>query len=220
MKMHSTTVKFLTPEEVSELYTIIDSDCSIHGLRNRAIFYLAKYCALRVSEVSLLRLSDFDPYRRTIYCRRLKNSKNNTLKIVDNIVFNVLLNYYEARQKQSYPTDFLFPSQLGQGISRQMLDTIMKHYCRQTHISFDKQHFHVLKHTRAMELINYDDISLRDVQFWLGHRYIENTMIYLEYTSRAMNTLFCKLELQEGDTYNECSRTNQSQSRGNSKAAY
>ena len=195
-------LRFLTSEEKAELFKVISTDKSRFANRNKAIFYLSEYCALRASEIGLLTLSDFDVARKSIFCRRLKGSKNNTLKIVNSGVFEALEHYYWERVQTGSSDNHLFLSQLGKPISRKTLDVLMKNYCSCTQIPNEKRHFHVLKHTRAMELIEYDDVKLTDVQWWLGHRNIQNTMIYLDYTSNAMLTLFNKVELMEGgDAY-------------------
>ena len=83
-------IKFLTSAELKEFYQVIDKDSGTNAVRNRAIFYLGKYCALRASEIGLLRIDDYNPERQTIFCRRLKKGNSNTLKIVDRHVLNTL----------------------------------------------------------------------------------------------------------------------------------
>ena len=191
-------MKFLTTGEKNELFHVISADKGMMAKRNKAIFYLSEYCALRVSEVALLTLSDFNPYKKDIYCRRLKGSRSNTLKIVNTEVLEALESYYQDRLLIDTDDNHLFLSMQGKPISRKTLDYLMKRYCAQTHIPDEKHHFHSLKHTRAIELIEYDDVKVTDVQWYLGHRNIQNTMIYLDYTSSAMNSLFSKLGAIEG----------------------
>lgn len=199
MRKHSNAnLKFLTKQEKAELFTAISNDKGRHSTRNQAIFYLSEYCALRASEVSLFTLSNLDLNNRTIFCQRLKGSKNNTLKIVDPIVFKSLKHFYLNRVITNIESNCLFLSQMQTPISRKTLDMLMKYYCSFTSIPKEKHHFHVLKHTRAIELIEYPNIKLTDVQWWLGHRNIQNTMVYLDYTSNAMNSLFRKIEALEG----------------------
>jgi site-specific recombinase XerD len=112
--------------------------------------------------------------------------------------WNAIKRYYWERIQINSSDNHLFLSQLGKPISRKTLDVLMKSYCSCTQIPSEKHHFHVLKHTRAMELIEYNDVKLTDVQWWLGHRNIQNTMIYLDYTSNVMISLFNKIEIMEG----------------------
>ena len=53
--------KYLTPHETQELFKVIQEDDSRHAVRNRAIFHIGKYCALRASEIGLIHISDYDP---------------------------------------------------------------------------------------------------------------------------------------------------------------
>ncbi|MBS6953492.1 MAG: tyrosine-type recombinase/integrase [Enterocloster asparagiformis] len=193
---NQSTLKFLTPAETAELFRNLDQDRRRLATRNRAIIYLAKYCALRASEIGLIRLYDYDQDKHTLFCQRLKGSRNNTLKIVDPRVYRVVDIYYAERRHMYVKSPYLFLSQQNKPISRKTLHIIFQNYCNNTSIPMDKQHFHVLKHTRAMELINY--MELMDVQWWLGHKNIANTMIYLEYTAEAKAELFQKLARYEG----------------------
>lgn len=199
MRKQTSNIKYLSYAEKKILFDRIDSDNSKHALRNQAVFYTAKYCALRASEIGLIRITDYDCEKQTLFCQRLKGSFNNTLKILDPKVAKLLNDYWILRKKEAATSDYFFLSQMGKPLSRQMLDFLMKDYCGSSSITRDKCHFHVLKHTRAMKLIEYRDVNIRDVQFWLGHKNINSTMIYLEYTTKSMELLFDKIEIYEGE---------------------
>ena len=98
----TSNIRFLTDLEKVELFYQINSDCTKYALRNKAIFYIAKYCALRASEVGLITLNDYNPFTGTIHCHRLKGSKDNTLRIVDPYILTIINQYYYSsllRQK-------------------------------------------------------------------------------------------------------------------------
>jgi len=198
MRSSDKKTQYLTDVEKEELFRQIDQDTSSHHLRNKALFLLAKYCALRVSEVGLIKLCDYDPRNHLLHCERLKNGNNNTLKIVDPSVYQTVDLYYSKWLHDSSASNALFISQLGRPISRKTLDRLMKHYCSNTSIPTNKWHFHVLRHTRAMELVEYPNVDVRDVQWWLGHKEIQNTMIYLEYSASCMAVLFDNIKTLEG----------------------
>ena len=84
----------------------------------------------------------------------------------------------------------------------------MKHYCSYTHIPCEKWHFHILKHSRAVELAEYG-FDVDDIQYWLGHRNIQNTFVYLQYTSALKKTMFMQLEKFEGKEGRRWKRTTQ-----------
>ena len=80
------------------------------------------------------------------------------------------------------------------------MDAMIKEYAKNTDIPVGKRHIHVLKHTRAIDLAELD-LDLDDVQFWLGHKNIANTMKYLAYTTTLKRKLFMQLSLLEGCKY-------------------
>ena len=190
------TIKFLKENEIEELFTAIKNDRSKHAKRNKAIFYIAKYCALRVSEVGMICISEYDSDLAQIYCKREKGSNNNTIRIININVKNALDDYLQERNNTTVKSPYFFLSQMGNPISRKMLDVLIKKYCRNTSIPKDKHHFHVLKHTRAIELGN-SGLDIKDVQWWLGHKNISNTLIYMQFTTKQQESMYMKLQLLE-----------------------
>lgn len=186
-------IKYLKENETQELMNVLKSDRSMYATRNRAIFYLAKYCALRVSEIGMMHISDYNDLYNEVYCRREKNSYHNTIRIIDSEVIKFMKLYLEERKLNSNNSPFLFISQLGNPINRKTLDHIIKNYCKQTSIPKEKHHFHVLKHTRAVELAN-SGLDIKEVQWWLGHKNINNTLIYMQFTTKQQEALYQKLE--------------------------
>lgn len=191
-------IKYLDMAELPRLFNAINADQTKHKIRNEAIFRLAEYCALRISEIGLINIRDYNPITHQIYCRRLKNSNDNTLKILDIEVIKALDNYLLIRDLY-YPkasesgTTALFVSQHGHPISPKSLDKLMRQYAQTACIPKDKQHFHVLKHTRAIELGDAG-VEIKDIQWWLGHRSINNTLIYAQFTTTQQKTLYKYLE--------------------------
>lgn len=190
------TIKFLYSAEKDALFQVIEQDMSRHSIRNIAIFRIAEYAALRASEVGMIRMHDLnfslESNRKTIFIKRLKHSNNNTLRILDDKVIQALTTYLEYRQYNGITSDYLFPSQKGNPISRKTLDDLMKNYCRQANIPPQKAHFHVLKHTRAIELAE-SGLDTKEVQYWTGHKNIANTEIYLQFTTKQQEALYQKL---------------------------
>lgn len=194
-------IDYLKDWEVKELFDQVYSDASKHRLRNIAIFEITKYAGLRVSEICNMKLDDYDFRKKKIFCDRLKGSNSNTLQIVDPNVYLALDKYYFERRQLPADSPYMFLSQKGTKISRQRLDRMIKNYCAGTTIPKEKHHFHILKHTRAVQLAEHG-FDIDDVQFWLGHKNIQNTLIYLQYTTNLKQTLFNQLQKLEGDEKN------------------
>lgn len=190
------TIKYLYVHEKNALFRAIEKDPSIHRIRNMAIFQTAEYAALRASEIGMIRITDLNltnvAGKEQIYFKRLKHSNNNTLRILDPNLLHILKTYLNYRECCGIDSDYLFPSQKGNPISRKTLDDLMKRYCRLANIPKEKAHFHVLKHTRAVELAELG-LDTKEVQYWTGHKNIANTEIYLQFTTTQQETLYRKI---------------------------
>lgn len=187
--MDNEDIKYFTNKELKAFFKAIEKDNSKYRVRNECIFKLAYYCALRVSEVALIQVDDFNNSRNEIYCKRLKGSLNNTIRIVDPDILRSVKRYLRTINH-----DTMFISQKGLPISRKTLDKLMKKYCEIAKIKDkDKWHFHTLKHTRAVDLAEIG-LDLKEIQYWLGHKEISNTQIYFQFTSSQYETLYKKLK--------------------------
>ena len=194
-------MNYLLTDEKTFLYREIYQEEGRHRIRNIAIFEVALYCALRPSEITIMELGSYDPKTHNIYCRRLKGSNSNTLRIVDPHVVKALDDWMVERATINCNCSALFVSQKGNPLSRQRLDAIMKHYCEKArYIHPNKHHMHILKHTRAIDLAEHE-VDIDDIQFWLGHKNVANTFKYLEFTPVLKKQLFNKLSVLEGGEY-------------------
>jgi integrase len=155
--------------------------------RDKLIFLLAYECGLRASEVSNLRKDDFHEKSRELFCRRLKGSRNNTIRLTSKTA-KILRNYLEINSEGSN----IFLSRKGTPLSRQHLTRLCKKYFELANIPKEKQHFHTLKHTAGVHLADYG-LDIKEVQYILGHRNVENTMIYFDFTSKQQDALYSKL---------------------------
>lgn len=182
-------IKYFTNEELKKIFRVV-KNVSRHPIRDEAILKVAYYCALRASEVGLLNIDDFNLGKGEIYCRRLKGSNNNTIRIIDKDILRTLKRHIRIND----PENILFKSQKKNPISRKTLDLLMKKCCEAASIKDkSKWHFHTLKHTRAIDLAELG-LDLKEIQYWLGHKEISNTQIYYQFTSSQYEILYKKLE--------------------------
>lgn len=185
-------VKYLTQQEAAELFNSIEKLGSIHSLRDLSIFRVAYRCGLRVSEIGMIRLGDYNIAKGELYCKRLKGSYNNTIRL-DKKTKNVL-NKYISENNIVLNCEILFKSQRDNPIARQTLDYLMKKYCSLANIEDKKKHhFHALKHTTAVHLAE-SDMDIKELQWWLGHKSVSNTEIYFQFTTKQQERMYAKLE--------------------------
>ncbi|MFL0267660.1 tyrosine-type recombinase/integrase [Candidatus Clostridium radicumherbarum] len=187
-----TRIKYLTQQEAKNLFIAITSLDSVHSIRDLSIFRIAYRCGLRASEIALIKLQDYNSLKSELYCKRLKGSCNNTIRL-DSKTKEVLDKYIIDKEITSN-SEVLFKSQKGNPISRQTLDYLMKKYCLLANIEDkSKHHFHALKHTTAVHLAE-SDMDIKELQWWLGHKSVSNTEIYFQFTSKQQERMYSKLK--------------------------
>lgn len=185
-------IKYLTQQETRNLFMEISNLKNIHATRNLAIFRIAYRCALRASEIALIRLQDYNAGKGELYCKRLKGSCNNTIRLDSKT--KAALDKYISEANISSNSEVLFKSQKNKPISRQTLDYLMKKYCMLAKIDDkSKHHFHTLKHTAAVHLAE-SDMDIKELQWWLGHKSVSNTEIYFQFTTKQQEKMYAKLE--------------------------
>lgn len=187
-----TTIKYFTQDELSRLFNAIKNSGDRHAVRNLCIFRVAYRCGLRASEIRLLKLEYYNKSKGELYCNRLKSSWNNTIALDKQTV--KILNQYIKEYGVKEESEVLFKSQEQNPISRKMLDYLMKRYCQMAKIKDEnKWHFHCLKHSTAVHLAE-SDLDIKEVQFWLGHKSVNSTLCYFQFTTKQQKIMLEKLE--------------------------
>ena len=167
------TIKHLTEDQIRRFFSVIENP------RDRAMFRLAYHRGLRASEIGMLQFSDLDLANDRIEISRLKGSTGGSYHMCR----SERLAVHAWIRKRGTAPGALFPSREREGVSRQMLDYLMKHYGALANLPEDRRHVHVLKHSCATHLFNLGE-SLEDVQDHLGHRNIQNTLVYAAFTNQ------------------------------------
>ncbi len=181
-------LKYFTQEELAKLFKTIKKNHSKHWLRDYCIFRVAYRCALRASEVGLLKLGEYNSQRCELYCKRLKNSQSNTIRL-DGETSKALDKYIRDYAIK----DFLFLSQVNKPISRQTLDFLTRKHCSAAKIADEKKwHFHTLKHSIAVHLAE-SGLDVKELQHYLGHKNVNSTMVYFQFTTRQQEQMYRKL---------------------------
>lgn len=185
-------IKFFNQKELKNLFNAILNSNSKYKTRDLAIFRVTYCCGLRASEVGLINYSNYNKSIGELYCKRLKGSWNNTIRLDKETI--KVLNKFIKENKFLSDEDLLFKSQEGKPISRQTLDVLIKKYCTAANIkNTNLHHFHTLKHSCGVHLAE-SGLDIKDLNFWLGHKNINNTLIYFQFTSTQQEQLYKKLE--------------------------
>jgi integrase/recombinase XerD len=163
---------FLTQDEVRRLFAVITSK------RDRALFQLADHHGLRASEVSLLQRADVHEKQGRSYIPRVKGSIAKTYPMQPEDV-RLVRAYLRTREDDS---PYLFISTRGIPLERRSYWDLMQKYGKQAALPKAKRRFHALRHALAVHLLDAGaDVAF--VQDRLGHANIQNTIIYMRYTT-------------------------------------
>jgi len=169
--MKTETIQYLTQAELRRLLSVIDSK------RDKALFRLAYTYGLRASEVGLLMRDDVDFECLRIRICRVKGSISGEYPLRPEVAQD-LKRYLRSRKDHS---PILFPSRQGNPISRKTLHKLMGKYGERAGLPKRKRHFHVLKHSIATHLLDAG-ADIMFVKDWLGHKNIQNTLVYAQLT--------------------------------------
>jgi len=186
-------MKYLKEIEVIKLLTGIKNE--LHSLLFLFIFETGARC----TEALRVKLKDIDPYNRTVKLETLKRHKHKgektktrvyrVLAISDALLSRILLYDKKLGLKG---TDDLFVRKAGdRHISIQAVNKAMKKYVTEilgeAMLGKDFESFghpHVLRHSRAIQLINSGEVDLVKLMKFLGHSSIRSTLVYTQFTSK------------------------------------
>lgn len=154
--------KYLVDPEVQSLEYLLKRHQE-DDLRNCLLIWIGLKTGARAQEILNLRVNDLSSYDQTLYIRGLKGSNDREIPIPRDL-FRRLELLVTSMANQELVFD----------ISYQRLYQIWDLYrpC--------KKSFHSLRHTFAINLYKKTK-DLRLVQVALGHRNINNTMVYADY---------------------------------------
>jgi integrase len=178
---------WLSFAEVKAFMAVISSP------RDRAIWSVMYHRGLRASEVGLLQMRDYTAptiNERTgrLYVRRLKDS-DSKIYILTKPEDKAMRAWMKVRGAWEGP---IFPSSRRRPISRKRLDALDKRYGELAGIPKESRHCHAWKHTCGVHLL-LQGLGLDQVKDWLGHRNIQNTMIYLQVANIRLDAAAEKL---------------------------
>jgi site-specific recombinase XerD len=159
-------------DEMARFFKVIPST------RDRAIFRLMYHAGLRASEIGMLEVRDWSPRTDRIMVNRLKgsNSGEHHLSREEGRALRAWL------KERGMAPGAIFASKKGGPISRQRLDALVKHYAALVAWPAKLRHCHAFKHACCTHLLS-KGFNIEQVQDWVGHANIQNTMIYSRVTN-------------------------------------
>lgn len=163
-------------------------------LKHQAALSVAYGAGLRVSEVSMLKVSDIDSERMLLRIERGKGGQyRNAMLSAD--LLALLRQWWKAGRQQGvmHPKGWLFPGQhAGKPISTRQLYRIVVEAARAADIA-KRVGPHTLRHSFATHLLE-DGVDIRVIQALLGHAKLENTAFYTKVATRTVRAVTSPLD--------------------------
>jgi integrase len=173
---------YLTEDERERLFRAIRAGRSARDL---AVFTLAFHHGLRASEPGILQYSDYirgpGLGMDRLHIHRKKGSISGEVVLVP-AAARALRAWIRQRGYKPGP---LFNTRQRSGISRSRVFALMVRYGKLAGLPEKKLHFHVLKHSCAVDLANYQREGVLDIRAHLGHASINSTMVYTRLLDEA-----------------------------------
>lgn len=180
---HPYVPKYLSQGEVRALFRVIGE------IRDRALFSLLYLYGLRVSEVSLLGVSDVDLDRHRILIRRVKSGVWGEKPLFESTE-RMLRRYLEVRNGSLSPA--LFPGRQGSPLGKRRVQELFSTFREEAGLP-ETATCHSLRHSIATHLLDAG-LPLAFVQDHLGHKNPASTAIYARISDPARTAFFQRLE--------------------------
>ena len=177
--------KYLTHLEVEKL--VAATAAGKNQVRDKCMLLMCFIHGLRVSELIKLRINDIEMTTKIIHISRLKNgfSVHHPLQSRE---IRAITDWLKIRsQYLDSDTDWLFLSRHGGQLSRQQIYRLMRKYGKDAGIKINV-HPHMLRHACGFALADRG-CDTRLIQDYLGHRNIQNTVIYTASNAERFRTI-------------------------------
>lgn len=190
MKRENLKIKYLSKKQLTKLFKSIENTKSHNKyyLRDLILFHLAYYCWLRISELGLITLDNYNKDNCEIYIKRLKWSNNSTITLDKQR--KLLLNRYIREYNIKNDDEFLFKSKSWKPLNKSSIEYLVNKYKKLSKL--DNFHFHMLKHSIAVHLLEIW-VDIFGLKNYLWHKSINSTMIYASFSSLMNKEIFNKI---------------------------
>lgn len=163
----------ITFEEIQRFFDQPDVN-DFFGIRDRAMMELLYSSGLRVSELTLLDIGDFNPHEQRIRVKG-KGKKERIVPITDE-ARNWIGTYLVHPSRKPKGTGALFLNKFGGRLTTRSVDRLFQKYLRMSGLP-KRVTPHTIRHSIATHLLE-NGMDLKTIQELLGHSSLTTTTIY------------------------------------------
>lgn len=177
--------EFLSEETITRLMAQPDVTHWM-GLRDRLVLELFYSTGIRLSELTNLKISDYEPAHQTIRVWG-KGSKNRIVPVGTSCA-HLLSEWMVSRQSVGSGTDRMFVTDKEQPVNPGFIQRLVKKYLLPV-TEVKKKSPHLLRHTFATHMIDHG-ADLRAVKDFLGHESLSTTQIYTHVSVERLKSVY------------------------------
>jgi integrase/recombinase XerD len=172
----------LTKNEVKSLLNSLDNK------KSRLMLSLIYACGLRVSELTNLKIKDFNFEEKIGYVRQSKGRKDRIFNIPDVLIKNLKK---QIQNQQENNKEYIF-SGLKDKMSNRNIQQIVNKAAERAGIK-KSVHPHTLRHSFATHLLE-NNVDIRKIQELLGHADLNTTQIYTHISQEELKKIKSPLD--------------------------
>lgn len=180
-KIEKRLPKYLSEQEIEQLFQVAQTDTSEAGIRNKVMLYMLYVSGMRISELTALKRSNIH-FDSNYVAITGKGGKGRMIPLPDGMMQELkeyITTVHAAFVSRGHKTDYLFPIVYAgkvKPISRQALWGILKDLWKQTGCNKVISP-HQLRHSFATHMLQ-KGANLRSLQLLLGHENLSTVQIY------------------------------------------
>lgn len=178
-KMFEQLPNYLSLNEAKKLLSLYSNSKKEKEIRDNAILHIFLNCGLRRSELSNLKISDFNLKEDKFLI--LGKGNKERMGYLNKSTKDALLKYLEIRKtlqvKSKKDSNILFISNKGGKLSKNTIRNVVKGSYEKAGINADEYTVHTLRHTCAT-LMYRSGTDINTIKEVLGHVQIDTTEIY------------------------------------------
>ncbi len=174
--------EYLHKEELDKLLNLPLNN--FLNIRNALIINLLYSTGMRLSELTNLKIADYNPNENVF--RIIGKGNKERLVIFSNRTKYLIDLYLKERKDTVSP--YLLLNKNNDQLSNRGVELILTKLSKQ-YLGHDKLHPHMLRHTYATKLLN-NGIDLRTLQELLGHTNLNATQIYTHIAKEELTELY------------------------------
>jgi len=163
----------------------IGADANLADIRARAILFLCSIYAMRASEVTNLKMSDFDWVGEEFTVRRAKGGGVQRFPIQFEVGEAILKYIRFARPNCSCRTLFVSLNPPYRPLIASTIRVLVERRMQRLNIRSVTRGPHALRHACATELLS-KGVSVREIADFLGHNGVESVSVYAKCSLRAL----------------------------------